>query len=71
MATQLSQEVLGIIEVDEKEVKPIMPVQPGINKQPDEKDHNFWTTLEDMAYAVPQGIVNAIEAQGDFIDEIL
>ena len=69
MATQLSQEVLGIIEVDEKEVKPIMPVQPGINKQPDEKDHNFWTTLEDMAYAVPQGVVNAIEAQADFIDE--
>ena len=69
MTTQLSPEVLGILEIDEKETKPIVPVQAGLNKTPDEKDFNFWTTLDDMARSIPQGIVNAIEAQTDFIDE--
>ena len=38
-------------------------------KQPEEKDHNFWQTLGDMSLSVPQGIVNAVEEQGDFLDE--
>jgi hypothetical protein len=46
MTTQLSPEVLGILEIDEKETKPIVPVQAGLNKTPDEKDFNFWTTLD-------------------------
>ena len=69
MTTQLSSEVLEILEIDEKETKPIIPIQSGINKKPDEKDFNWWTTLEDMASSVPQGIVNSVEAQGDFLDE--
>jgi len=69
MTTQLSPEVLGILEIDKKETKPIVPVQSGLNKIPEEKDFNFWTTLDDMARSIPQGIVNAAEAQIDFIDE--
>jgi len=69
MATQLSSEVLGILELDEKETKPIIPIQSGLNKKPDEKDFNWWNVLDDMASSVPQGIINSIEAQGDFIDE--
>ena len=69
MTTQLSPEVLGILEIDEKETKPIIPIQSGLQKQPDEKDFNWWTTLEDMAYSVFQGPINSLEAQTDFIDE--
>ena len=69
MVTQLSPEVLGILEIDEKETKPIVPIQPGLNKKPDEKDVGFWNTLEDMALSVPQGAINAVEAQGDFLEE--
>jgi len=69
MATQLSSEVLGILELDEKETKPIIPIQSGLNKKPDEKDFNWWSVLDDMASSVPQGVINSVEAQGDFIDE--
>jgi len=69
MTTQLSPEVLGILELDEKETKPIIPIQSGLNKKPDEKDFNWWNVLDDMASSVPQGIINSVEAQGDFIDE--
>ena len=69
MTTQLSPEVLGILELDEKETKPIIPIQSGLNKKPDEKDFNWWSVLDDMASSVPQGVINSVEAQGDFIDE--
>jgi ribosomal protein L18E len=69
MTTKISSEVLDIIGLNEQEVKPIEPVQPGINPQPDEKDFNFWFKLEDMANSIPQGVVNSIEAQGDFLEE--
>jgi hypothetical protein len=58
MTTQLSPEVLGILELDEKETKPIIPIQPGLQNKPDE-----------MASSVPQGVINSVEAQGDFLDE--
>ena len=69
MTTQLSPEVLGILELDEKETKPIIPIQSGLNKKPDEKDFNWWSVLDDMASSVPQGVINSVEAQGDFLDE--
>jgi len=69
MTTRLSPEVLGILELDEKETKPIIPIQSGLNKKPDEKDFNWWSVLDDMASSVPQGVINSVEAQGDFIDE--
>lgn len=69
MTTPLSEEVLEILELDKEEIKPIIPIQPGLNKQPDEKDFNLWTTLDDMAISIPQGVINSVEAQGDFIDE--
>jgi len=69
MTTQLSPEVLGILELDEKETKPIIPIQPGLQNKPDEKDFNWWNVLDDMASSVPQGVINSVEAQGDFIDE--
>jgi hypothetical protein len=69
MTTQLSPEVLGILELDEKETKPIIPIQSGLQNKPDEKDFNWWNVLDDMASSVPQGVINSVEAQGDFIDE--
>jgi hypothetical protein len=69
MTTQLSPEVLGILELDEKETKPIIPIQPGLQNKPDEKDFNWWNVLDDMASSVPQGVINSVEAQGDFLDE--
>ena len=36
MTTQLSPEVLGILELDEKETKPIIPIQSGLQKKPDD-----------------------------------
>ncbi len=69
MTTELSDEVLGILEIDKQEVKPIIPIQSGLNKQPDEKDFNWWTTLDEIAMSVPQGAINSVEAQGDFLEE--
>tara|TARA_R110002020_G_scaffold132738_4_gene296316 strand:+ start:2021 stop:5530 length:3510 start_codon:yes stop_codon:yes gene_type:complete len=69
MTTQFSPELLNILKINEDEVKKITPVQPGLNKKPDEKDFNFWQKVGDMALSVPQGVINAVEAQGDFLDE--
>ena len=52
-----------------KETKPIIPIQSGLQNKPDEKDFNWWNVLDDMASSVPQGVINSVEAQGDFIDE--
>lgn len=47
----------------------IQPKNNGLVTDPDEQDHNFWQTVADMSMSVPQGIVNSIEAQGDFLEK--
>lgn len=69
MPTVLSQEAQKFFEESEKRIEKIQPKQNGLIKNPDEGDHNFWSTLGDMALSAPQGVVNAVEEQGDFLDE--
>ena len=69
MANEFSQDVLSLLETHNKETTKIKPINSGLVKEPDEQDHNFWSTLGDMALSAPQGIVNAVEEQGDFLDE--
>ena len=57
------------LEQHNQSYQKIEPVNSGLVKKPDDKDHNFWTTLGDMALSIPQGVVNAIEEQGDFLEE--
>jgi len=69
LATELSPKVLELIGKKNSETLKIQPINSGLVKEPDEQDHNFWSTLGDMALSAPQGIVNAVEEQGDFLDE--
>lgn len=47
----------------------IQPKQSGLVKDPKENDFGFWRTVGDMTLSIPQGVVNAVEEQGDFLDE--
>ena len=67
--TELSQEAKDILAEIRASNEAIKPVNSGLVKEPNEDDFNFWLTLQDMALAVPKGVVNSIEEQGDFIDE--
>lgn len=67
--TELTQEAKDILAKIQESNEAIKPVNSGLVKDPDEEDFNFWKTLGDMALAVPKGVVNAVEEQGDFIDE--
>ena len=69
MSSEFSPEVLGLIGRSNAETIKIEPVVPGLITKPTEQDHNFWTTLGDMALSIPQGVTNAVENAGDFIDE--
>jgi len=48
----------------------IRPVNSGLVKEPNEDNFNFWLTLQDMSLAVPKGVVNAVEEQGDGWDYV-
>ena len=67
--TELTQEAKDILAKIRESNETIKPINSGLVKEPNEDDFNFWKTLGDMALAVPKGIVNAVEEQGDFIDE--
>ena len=69
MSSEFNPKVLELINKSSEELKKIKPVTSGLVKEPEEQDHNFWSTLGDMTLSAPQGIVNAIEEQGDFLDE--
>ena len=69
MSSELSPKVLELLGQSNVETVKIQPVNSGLVKQPEEKDHNFFQILGDMSLSVPQGIVNAVEEQGDFLDE--
>ncbi len=69
MSSELSPEVLKLLNEANIETVKIEPINSGLVKKPDQEDVNYWRIAEDMALSAPQGIVNAIEEQGDFIDE--
>tara|TARA_E500000318_G_scaffold82115_1_gene77430 strand:+ start:2100 stop:5597 length:3498 start_codon:yes stop_codon:yes gene_type:complete len=69
MSSEFNPKVLELLGQSNIETQKIKPIQPGLVKEPEEQDHNFWSTLGDMALSAPQGIVNAVEEQGDFLDE--
>ena len=67
--TELTQEAKDILQRMKEANEAIKPVNSGLVKEPNENDFNFWFTLQDMALAVPKGVVNAVEEQGDFLEE--
>ena len=69
MANEFSPEVLNLLETHKTETIKIEPVNSGLVKNPDQEDANYWNIATDMALSAPQGVVNAIEEQGDFMDE--
>jgi len=69
MANEFSPEVLNLLQTYNKETVKIEPVNSGLVKNPDQEDANWWNIAQDMALSAPQGVVNAIEEQGDFLDE--
>ena len=69
MSSEFSPQILELIGQSNKETVKIEPVNSGLVKYPNQKDPNYWNIAQDMALSVPQGIVNAVEEQGDFIDE--
>ena len=69
MSSEFSPQVLELLGQNNKETVKIEPVNSGLIKYPDQKDPDYWNIAKDMALSVPQGIVNAVEEQGDFIDE--
>jgi len=69
MSSEFSPEVLKLLNDANIETEKIKPIQSGLVKEPEEQDANHWEILGDMALSAPQGIVNAVEEQGDFLDE--
>ena len=66
---ELSQESLNILETFNNQTKKIEPINSGLIVKPDEKDFNFWNTAGRLTLSAGQGVVNAVEEMGDFVDE--
>jgi len=66
---QLSEEALQFIEEAKKNINKVEPVNSGLITNPDEKDFNFWNKAGSLTLSAAQGVVNAVEEQGDFLDE--
>ena len=67
--TPLDQETLNFFKQYEESVKKIEPVNSGLITNPDEEDFNFWEKTGRLSLSAAQGVVNAVEETGDFIDE--
>jgi len=61
--------LLDFFNEEKKNYQKIQPKQSGLVKDPKEDDFGFWRTVGDMTLSIPQGVVNAVEEQGDFLDE--
>ena len=61
--------LLNFFNEEKTNYQKIQPKQSGLVKNPKENDFGFWRTVGDMTLSIPQGVVNAIEEQGDFLDE--
>ena len=66
---QLSEEALQFIEEAKKNINKVEPVNSGLITNPDEEDFNFWNKAGSLTLSAGQGVVNAVEEQGDFLDE--
>jgi hypothetical protein len=69
MSSEFSPKVLELLGQSNKETIKIEPVNSGLVKNPTQEDPNYWNIAQDMFLSVPQGVVNAVEEQGDFLDE--
>jgi len=67
--TPLNQNTLDFFKQFEDSTKKIEPVNSGLITNPDEEDFNFWETVGGLSLSAAQGVVNAVEETGDFIDE--
>lgn len=69
MSSEFSPKVLELLGQSNKETVKIEPVNSGLVKNPTQEDPSYWNIAQDMFLSIPQGVVNAVEEQGDFIDE--
>jgi len=67
--TPLNENALNFFKEYEEGIKKIEPVNSGLITNPDEKDYNFWEKTGRLSLSVGQGVVNAVEEMGDFVDE--
>ena len=66
---ELSPETLKFLEDANKSVKKVEPVNSGLVTNPDEEDFNFWNKAGRLTLSAGQGVVNAAEEAGDFLEE--
>ena len=66
---QLSEEAIEFEKQFEESTKKVKPVNSGLITNPDEEDFNFWNKAGSLTLSAGQGVVNAVEEQGDFLDE--
>jgi hypothetical protein len=66
---ELSPETLKFLEDAKKSVKKVQPVNSGLVTNPDEEDFNFWNKAGRLTLSAGQGVVNAAEEAGDFLEE--
>jgi len=68
--TPLNENTLEFFKQFEDSTKKIEPVNSGLITNPDEEDFNFWEKTGRLSLSAAQGVVNMVENQGDFLDEI-
>jgi len=67
--TPLNENTLEFFKQFEDSTKKIEPVNSGLITNPDEEDFNYWEKAVGLTLSAAQGVVNAVEETGDFIDE--
>ena len=67
--TPLNENTLDFFKQFEDSTKKIEPVNSGLITNPDEEDFNYWEKAVGLTLSAAQGVVNAVEETGDFIDE--
>ena len=65
----LSDEALEFERQFEESVKKIEPKNSGLVTEPDQEDFNYWNKAKALTLSAAQGVVNAVEEQGDVLDE--
>lgn len=66
---ELSEKAIEFEKQFEESTKKVEPVNSGLITNPDEEDFNFWNKAGSLTLSAGQGVVNAVEEQGDFLDE--
>ena len=65
----LSDEAIEFEKQFEEAIKKIEPKNSGLVTEPDQEDFNYWNKAKALTLSAAQGVVNAVEEQGDFLDE--